>query len=100
MKFIFIICLCLMFLSAHFRFTVDPSKRVRTWLPKEERLALRHFEVGDVVKVRGLRSKPHLNGKTAVVAAFDAKRRRFGCRIKGVAEPLALRACCLEAKKK
>ena len=87
-----------MFLSTHFRFTVDPSKRVRTWLSKEERLALRHFEVGDVVKVRGLRSKPHLNGKTAVVKRFLPKSRRFGCRIKGVAEPLALRACCLESK--
>ena len=69
---------------------------MRTWLTQEERLALGRFEAGDTVMVCGLRSKPHLNGKTAVVKRFLPKSRRFGCRIKGVAEPLALRACCLE----
>ena len=56
---------------------------------KEERLALRRFKAGDVLKVRGLRGKPHLNGKEAVVVGFDAARRRFGCKVEG--EPVALR---------
>jgi hypothetical protein len=60
-------------------FTQDPARRLRTWLPAPQRLALRRWEVGDRVEVCGLTSAPELNGRMAVVKAYLPKQRRFEC---------------------
>ena len=60
-------------------FTQDPARRLRTWLPAPQRLALRRWEVGDRVEVCGLVSASELNGRMAVVKAYLPKQRRFEC---------------------
>ena len=57
-------------------FSIDPKKRIRRWLQPARRLALRQWEAGDTVEVRGLKSVPELNGRMAVVKAYLPKQRR------------------------
>ena len=83
-------------------FSIDPKKRLRTWLRPERRLALRQWEVGDTVLIQGLVSKPELNGRVVVVEAYLRKKRRFTCVLKDKKKdagnkPLALRPVNLEA---
>ena len=66
-------------------FSIDPKKRLRTWLRPERRLALRQWKVGDTLFVCGM-SK--LDGRVAHVLAFDRKRRRFKCRLDGNNRPV------------
>ena len=62
-------------------FSIDPKKRLRRWLLPERRLALRQWEAGDTVEVRGLKSASELNGRMAVVKAYLPKQRRFQCEL-------------------
>ena len=65
-------------------FSIDPAKRLRTWLQPERRLALRQWEIGDTVEVCGLKSASELNGRMAVVKAYLPKQRRFQCELVAV----------------
>ena len=65
-------------------FSIDPKKRLRRWLLPERRLALRQWEAGDTVEVRGLKSASELNGRMAVVKAYLPKQRRFQCELVAV----------------
>ena len=67
-------------------FSLNPKRRLRTWLPPERRLALRQWQAGDIVEVCGLKSAPELNGKMAVVKAYLPQQRRFQCELVVVVE--------------
>ena len=67
-------------------FSIDPKKRLRRWLLPARRLALRQWEAGDTVEVRGLKSASELNGRMAVIKAYLPNQRRFECELVAVAE--------------
>tara|TARA_B110000908_G_C10240441_1_gene445768 strand:+ start:530 stop:1696 length:1167 start_codon:yes stop_codon:yes gene_type:complete len=80
-------------------FTRNPKKRLRTWLRPEQRLALKHFDVGDTVLLQGLVSKPLFNRCVAVVQKYIRKKNRFVCLVQDhmQAVTLSLRLANLEA---
>ena len=67
-------------------FSLNPKRRLRTWLLPERRLALRQWQAGDTVEVCGLKSASELNGRMAVVKAYLPKQRRFQCELVAVVE--------------
>ena len=76
-------------------FSLNPKTRLRTWLLRERRLALRQWQAGDTVLVQGLLSKPEINGRVVVVQRYLRKKRRFICVLEN--KRLALRQANLEA---